>query len=281
MKWTLIFIVVIIIITVLITLYLSKSKDIFQPQGLTFEEIDNVGSDDNDQLLEFIERQRKEKKKHGRINNGNNVYDIKTSVDMMMATVEQIEQGKRFNGNDIYQSIDLTPTLPTFIRERSLLLQDTDDNGGSEFKSNRSNGSIKMSIGEQVCKRDAELVFGVEFVKAKKGHFQWLKSDKGYFMEIDLYASVRTELGLIVIGIEYDGEQHSRYPNCFNRLGKKGFNAFKRRVKLDVMKLQLCDKNNVYLIRVPYNLRFDLVYDYLDYYHPVKEHYRRLAIEAQ
>ncbi len=198
-----------------------------------------------------------------------------------MATVEQIEQGKRFNGNDIYQSIDLTPVFPTYIRERSLLIQDTDDNGGSEFKSIRNGRSIKMSIGEQVCKRDAELVFDAEFVKAEKGHFQWLKSDKGYPMEIDLYASVRTELGLIVIGIEYDGEQHSHYPNRFNKLGKKGFKDFKRRVELDVMKVQLCDKNNVYLIRVPYNLRYDLIYDYLDYYHPVKEHYRRLAKGAQ
>jgi len=113
-----------------------------------------------------------------------------------------------------------------------------------------------VSKGEDICRRVMEEIYGVPFKKARP---DFLKNpETGYNLELDCY---NEELGLAV---EYNGEQHYRYPNRFN----KDFSEFIKQVRRDQFKVEMCDLNGVYLITVPYNVPHDKIRDYILYYLP-------------
>jgi hypothetical protein len=119
-----------------------------------------------------------------------------------------------------------------------------------------------MSKGEAECRRCAEEIFGTKF---KKGFPKWLISDKKRQMEIDVYNEK------LKIGIEYNGEQHYNPKSSLHK-NKKDFENLKRR---DILKRELCDKNGVYLITVPYTVPLNQIKDYILYYLP-ENHQKRV-----
>lgn len=65
----------------------------------------------------------------------------------------------------------------------------------------------------------------------------------GRNLELDCYDPLRK------IGVEYDGVQHYKYPNPFHRTRRE----FEAQQKRDALKDELCRKNGIKLIRVPYS----------------------------
>jgi len=66
------------------------------------------------------------------------------------------------------------------------------------------------------------------------------------------------------IAIEYNGKQHYVFPNGFH----KTIEEFEKQKERDLLKLDLCDKNGVYLITVPYTIELKFISKYIEYYHP-------------
>lgn len=59
------------------------------------------------------------------------------------------------------------------------------------------------------------------------------------------------------IAVEYDGEQHYKYPNYFHKTESE----FKKQQARDKIKDKLCIKNGIKLIRIPYTEAKSLTYD--------------------
>lgn len=73
-------------------------------------------------------------------------------------------------------------------------------------------------------------------------------------MTLDLYCEE------LKIAIEYNGVQHYKYIPHFHRNDPEQFEAHKRRQK---NKLELCAKNGVYVITVPYTVDVEDIEKYL------------------
>lgn len=96
----------------------------------------------------------------------------------------------------------------------------------------------KRSKGEEKCLKAAEKIFDTEFKTVRPS---WLKNPKtGRNLEIDIYSD---KLG---IGIEYQGYQHTKYPNKFHKTKKQFLDQLER----DKFKMNKCNELGVYLIIV-------------------------------
>jgi hypothetical protein len=112
------------------------------------------------------------------------------------------------------------------------------------------------SKGEEICCRVLEDLYGVPFVKTRPNFLQ--NPETGKNLELDCY---NERLGLAV---EYNGEQHYKFPNVFHR----SYEDFIKQVRRDRFKLDMCDANNIYLITVPYNVPHSKIRDFIIYYLP-------------
>lgn len=72
-------------------------------------------------------------------------------------------------------------------------------------------------------------------------------------LELDCY---NPQVG---IAVEYQGEQHYRFPNGFHKTREE----FEDQVARDVIKEHLCKKNNILLIKVPYTVPLDVIPSYI------------------
>lgn len=107
------------------------------------------------------------------------------------------------------------------------------------------------SKGEQICCETMEKIYGVPFTSVRP---DWLKNpETGANLEIDCY---NDELKL---GVEYNGIQHYVFPNIYHRNNKDFINQVRR----DQYKLEMCDKNGVYLITVPHNVPHNKIEEYI------------------
>ena len=104
------------------------------------------------------------------------------------------------------------------------------------------------SKSEKLCREIIEDLTQEKFPSVRP---DFLKHDKtGYNLELDGYCEK------LQLAFEYHGEQHYKYfPNHFHKKGKYQFEEQKERDKL---KIELCIKNNIKLIIIPY------CYDYQD-----------------
>jgi hypothetical protein len=100
----------------------------------------------------------------------------------------------------------------------------------------------RESKGELECKSVLENTFGKKFVKVRP-HFM-MNTETGKPLELDLY---NPELK---IAVEYSGEQHYRYIPYFH----KTYQHFVKQKERDELKRELCKKNGICLIEVPYNV---------------------------
>ena len=102
-----------------------------------------------------------------------------------------------------------------------------------------------INLGEEITRRIMNILFNQEFKKFKS---DWLKN-----LELDGYCE---ELQL---AFEYDGAQHFKFVKHFHRT-KDGF---KNQLGLDKLKNELCEKNNVTLIRIPYSIEFKNIKNFI------------------
>ena len=108
-----------------------------------------------------------------------------------------------------------------------------------------------ISRGERTCCQTMQRIYGVPFVSTWP---DWLRNpETGEKLELDCY---NEELQLAV---EYNGEQHYKWPNFTNQT----YQQFLNQVRRDTLKLDLCDRNGVYLIVVPYNVPHDNIPAYI------------------
>lgn len=91
---------------------------------------------------------------------------------------------------------------------------------------------------EKLCRHAFETIFGYSFKKYKPN---WLKSTKGYQMEIDGYCEY------LNLGFEHNGKQHYTETKFF-KLEK---DIFKYRKQCDDLKYQLCNEHGINLIIIP------------------------------
>lgn len=107
------------------------------------------------------------------------------------------------------------------------------------------------SRGEKICREFLEQHYGKPFPNCRPDFLR--NPETGQNLELDCY---NDELG---IAVEYSGMQHYVYPNHCH----KNYEQFEKQLRRDKFKLRQCEANNVYLIRVPYTIRFKDIPDYI------------------
>lgn len=121
----------------------------------------------------------------------------------------------------------------------------------------------KPSLGEKFTCEALERIYGVPF---KSVWPQWLVNpETGNRMEIDCYNDD------LMIGGEYNGEQHYKFPNGYHDPEKDpdALEKFNAQVRRDSYKRQLCDLYGVFLIPVPYYIK----------HHDIERHIREYLPE--
>jgi hypothetical protein len=95
---------------------------------------------------------------------------------------------------------------------------------------------------EEECRKILESIFGVPFPRVRPS---WLVNPKtGHNLELDCYNQS------LKLALEYNGIQHYKHPN-FTGQSKE---EFERQQERDEIKRQECQKKNIKLIEVPYNI---------------------------
>jgi hypothetical protein len=108
-----------------------------------------------------------------------------------------------------------------------------------------------ISRGERICRETMEMIYGVHFISVRP---DWLiNPETGCKLELDCY---NEELR---IAVEYNGEQHYKWPNFTNQTREEFINQVRR----DLLKIDLCQIHNVYLISVPYNIVHDDIFTFI------------------
>lgn len=107
--------------------------------------------------------------------------------------------------------------------------------------------SDKHYVGETICRYIMEQMFNKPFLKS---YPKWNKSKKGGQMELDGY---NKEIG---IAFEYNGKQHY-YQSSFLPVD---LNDQKIR---DTEKERLCNIHGVILLKIPYNVKYDKMQDFI------------------
>lgn len=167
---------------------------------------------------------------------------------------------KDANGDDFYEDenesvgfeewenenvIDITPKYPDDIiineefNEKILSKDYTCEN--NKFCSN----------GERICRITLETIYDLPFNNCK---LDCLKNpDTKRNLELDCYNEIYK------IALEYNGEQHYKYPNSFHKTKEE----FIKQIKRDRLKEKLCKENGIYLIIVPYNIQNNIIPSYI------------------
>lgn len=120
----------------------------------------------------------------------------------------------------------------------------------------KKRGPPKESKGEIECKRVLEKIFRVSFDKYRPDFLRNTVTSLGLDennLELDCY---NPDLRLAV---EYNGVQHYKYIPFFHKTKDSFYNQRYR----DYMKRELCDKNGIVLIEVPYTVKVEEIEEYL------------------
>lgn len=108
-----------------------------------------------------------------------------------------------------------------------------------------------VSKGERLCREYIENFYNKQFPNIRPNFLR--NPETGQNLELDCY---NEELGL---AIEYSGQQHYVYPNGLHRT----YSEFIKQLRRDKFKVQCCETNGVYLIRVPYTVRWNEIPKYI------------------
>lgn len=115
---------------------------------------------------------------------------------------------------------------------------------------------FKGLVREQVVCSALETIYKKGFATLRPDFL--INPDTGHRLEYDCYNSE------LKIAAECNGEHHYVYPNKYH----KTVEEFENQVKRDRHKLQLSDKNGVYLLTVPYWVPTDAIPAWIEYYKP-------------
>ena len=160
-----------------------------------------------------------------------------------------------------YTDLDTFKIPLSVIMKKSVKGRKTYRDFMSVLDSNRSvgnkRGAPRQSKGEVECRRVLEKYFSKPFPSVRPNFLMNpVTSDEGYGqnnLEIDCYNDS------LKLGVEYNGVQHYKYVPYFHR-NKEAFRNQKYR---DYMKHEICKKNGVTLIDVPYTVKISNIENYL------------------
>jgi hypothetical protein len=114
----------------------------------------------------------------------------------------------------------------------------------SNFVAKNINNKYKC---EEKCRQTLEEIYGVKFPKVRPA---WLRNpESGKNMELDGYNDT------VKVGFEYNGEQHYCFPNRWHKYKWE----FEKQIDRDKLKDNLCKKNNIFLIKIPYTIPFNSI----------------------
>lgn len=106
-------------------------------------------------------------------------------------------------------------------------------------------------VNELMCASILRNIFNKEFNTVRP---DFLKNpETNHNLELDCYNEE------LQIGLEYSGEQHYVYPHKFHKSPSSLINQVKR----DELKRQLCREHNVYLVVVPYTVKYTDLKEYI------------------
>lgn len=174
---------------------------------------------------------------------------------------EEVEFSQMSEEDEIdHPPVDMTPTIPTDLSIPRL------SNEGMHMGV-RSNS--RKSKGETLCHQAIERLTGKTFVTVRP---DWLKNpETRRNLELDCYNDE------LKIALEYNGEQHYKWPNFTGQT----YEEFINQVRRDKFKVDQCDRYGVYLITVPYSVTPDRISDYINYYLPHNVLLRQQARQPQ
>jgi hypothetical protein len=112
------------------------------------------------------------------------------------------------------------------------------------------------SKGEIECRKVLEEIFGTTFPKARPNILRnSVTSENGsdFNLELDCYNE------RLKLAVEYNGQQHYKYIPYFH----KTRDAFQNQKYRDYMKRDLCQKNGIMLIEVPYTVKVVDIENYI------------------
>lgn len=115
---------------------------------------------------------------------------------------------------------------------------------------------------EEWCRKIIQYITGKKFIKVRPN---WLKNPStGRNLELDCYSSD------LKIALEYNGSQHYEYHKFH-----KNKDAFYKQIYRDKVKKQLCIKNGISLIMVPYTIPKYNLFSYILKYVNIIYNYRK------
>jgi len=116
------------------------------------------------------------------------------------------------------------------------------------------------SKGESICCQAMEQIFNKPFKTVRPSFLKNPETKRN--LELDCF---NEELR---IAVEYNGIQHYKWPNFTGQTKDE----FIKQVQRDKLKIDLCDRNNILLITVPYHIKHEEIPNYL--YRQVEQHYK-------
>lgn len=118
------------------------------------------------------------------------------------------------------------------------------------------------SRGEALVRKILMEMYDVPFIRARPAFLR--NPGSGENLELDCYNEE------LKIAAEYNGIQHYNWPNYTGQTEQE----FKDQLQRDLFKVDQCDLNGIYLITVPYDIPYEKIGDYIEYYRPENAHKR-------
>lgn len=118
---------------------------------------------------------------------------------------------------------------------------------------------------ERRCREIVEKLFGKPFESVRPNFLKNTETCKN--LELDMFNPD------LMLAIEYNGEQHYKYPNGFHKTEEEFIQAIRR----DKYKKEICETLNIYLLTIPYTINYDDLETYIinNLYQNFGEHFIR------
>jgi len=175
------------------------------------------------------------------------------NVEEENISINQETENVCHNNHDIPQSLTGLPIILDYKPEKNNEIKNLPQI--RNFNLPKKRGRF-ISRGERMCCQTMEKIYGVPFKTVRP---EWLVNpETGEKLELDCYNEE------LKIAVEYNGEQHYNWPNFTNQTHTQFINQVRR----DELKMELCDRNGIYLIVVPYTVSLDKIPEFITSYLP-------------
>lgn len=196
------------------------------------------------------------------------VFILCVTLRLIFGKVERKKRVKKiYDNDDLRRSIRSTSTYKSYrstndkysirsgsstISVESLSSTLTDNDIEDFYKGEPIKNNKKCSKGEAICRKVLSERYGLPFETYRPNFLK--NPDTGFNLELDCYE------WKLKIACEYQGKQHYVYTPFFHKT-KEDFEIMKENDKL---KVAICEKIGVFLIRVPYTISFDKIPSYIN-----------------